>query len=111
MPFITQEDRELHRHSQLPPYPPVNPAAYESTEAYLKAVGQLMANHARLAFRRGHSPSCQMWVYAPELSDQTIRQVLADAINAYAGENIAILAVHTSSMSQEQTGVNLALKI
>jgi hypothetical protein len=111
MSFITSEDRELHQQHKLPPRQSLNPASFHSIDAYLRAVGAVMANYARVSFRHGNSATCQMWVYAPELSNREIQEALTEAVRQHTGDNIAVVKVTTNDTKEDESIVNLALQI
>ena len=88
MSFITDDDHKLHRESKLPPMTQVDPNAFGSTHHYLRVVAAQLANYARLTYRNGK------------------------AAQAHVGKGPRVtVTVHTASMSQGETSVNLALVI
>lgn len=112
MPFITDDDHQMHHASRLPSWKHINPKAYSSPEDYLTAVARQMANYARMAYRRGIAAHAQAWVYASGLSDTRITQVVTKAAQEYVGKAPSVsVTAHTTSMSQGETSVNLALVV
>jgi hypothetical protein len=112
MSFITNDDHKLHRESKIPPMTQIDPKAFASTGHYLRVVAAQLANYARLTYRNGKAAYAETWIYVSGLADAEVKQILTEAAQEHVGKEPRVaVTVHTASMSQGETSVNLALVI